>query len=546
MKISNIFLRNFLIIKKSNIELSSGLTTVTGETGSGKSLFVSAMKALRGERITKSLLGKWGKSGEICAEITLEAGDNEIRNLLAGNDIEPENDKILARRVFGDKNSVYLNDVPVSSAFIASLLGEMIEIGSQFENRELFKKDYRMKILDLKAETSEILNEYKDLYHEILTLRRTIDELKSKDDIGKRDYLEFQINEIEKLETYGNEESELLSKVKFIENRAKIVKYSSDFADSLSSALDFLNSADSAASDLAGLDEIGDIPGRISAAVIELDDIAKTSSALFSKYDEPLDNIDEIQSRFDKLSSLFIKHGVSTSAGLMQKLDSLNEELFEMNKIPHKIAESEKELAVLTKKASALAEKLHGKRQKALKPLEESILKYLIKFGMKGVRFSISLNKLDELGENGFDEAQFEINTIGTDKMFDITSLSGGELSRLLLSVKLIDDEEGKVILFDEIDSSIGGETARSAALEMKKNSTKNQIIVITHFPQTASLADRHIVVRKSVGEGDVETEISILDKAGRVKELARMMGNSESADFLAAAEKMVEENLGK
>lgn len=543
MKISNIFLRNFLIIKKSNIELSSGLTTVTGETGSGKSLFVSAMKALRGERITKSLLGKWGKSGEICAEITLEAGDDEIRNLLAGNDIEPENDKILARRVFGDKNSVYLNDVPVSSAFIASLLGEMIEIGSQFENRELFKKDYRMKIVDLKADTNSILADYKELYHKIQALRRTIEELRSKDDIGKRDYLEYQINEIEKLETYENEESELLSKVKFIENRAKIVKYSSDFMSSLSSALDFLNSADSAASDLAELDEIGDIPGRISAAAIELDDIAKTSSSLFSKYDEPIDNIDEIQSRFDKISSLFIKHGVSTSAALLQKLDSLNEELFEMNKIPHKIAESEKELATLIKKASALAEKLHDKRLKAVKPLEESILKYLLKFGMKGVRFSILLNKLDELGENGFDEAQFEINTIGTEKMADITSLSGGELSRLLLSVKLIDDEEGKVILFDEIDSSIGGETARSAALEMKKNSTKNQIIVITHFPQTASLADRHVIVRKSVGEGDVETEISILDKAGRVKELARMMGNSESADFLAAAGKMVSEN---
>lgn len=543
MKISNIFLRNFLIIKKSNIELSSGLTTVTGETGSGKSLFVSALKALRGERITKSLVGKWGKSGEICAEITLEEGDCEIRNLLSGNDIEPENGRILVRRVFGDKNSVYLNDVPVSSAFITSLLGEMIEIGSQFENRELFKKEYRMKIVDLKAETSGLLDEYKDFYHKILTLRRTIEDLESKDDIGKRDYLEFQINEIEKLETYENEESELLSKVKFIENRAKIVKYSSDFLNSLSSALDFLNSADSNVSDLAELDDIGDIPGRISAAAIELDDISKTASALFSKYDEPLDNIDEIQSRFDKLSSLFIKHGVSTSAGLLQKLDSLNEELFEMNKIPHKISESEKELAALTKKASALAEKLHEKRSKAIKPLEENILNYLLKFGMKGVRFSILLKKLDELGENGFDEAVFEINTIGTDKMFDISSLSGGELSRLLLSVKLIDDEEGKVILFDEIDSSIGGETARSAALEMKKNSSKNQIIVITHFPQTASLADRHIVVRKSVGEGEVETEISIPDKSARIKELARMMGDSESADFLAAAEKMTGEN---
>ena len=542
MKITNIFLRNFLIIKKSNIELSSGLTTVTGETGSGKSLFVSAMKALRGERLSKTLLGKWGKSGEICAEITLEAGDDEIRNLLAGNDIEPENDKILVRRVFGDKNSVYLNDVPVSSAFLASLLGEMIEIGSQFENRELFKKDYRMKIVDLKAEDAAVLAEYKEIFHKIQSFRKTIEELKAKDDISKRDYFEYQINEIEKIETYENEEAELLSKIKFAENRVKIVKYSSELINSLNSSIDFLNSADSAATDLAELDDIGDIPSRVSATVIELDDIAKTSSALFSKYDEPVDNIEEIQTKFDKLSSLFMKHGVSNSADLLKKLDSLNEELFEMNKIPRKTEEAEKELSAMLKKGEKLAEDLRKKRLKAIKPLEENILKYLLKFGMKGVRFSILLNKLDELGENGFDEALFEINTIGTEKMADITSLSGGELSRLLLAVKLIDDEEGKVILFDEIDSSIGGETARSAALEMKKNSQKNQIVVITHFPQTASLANTHIVVKKSVGEGEVETEISILDKAGRIKELARMMGNSESADFLTAAEKMIAE----
>ncbi|MBR4532423.1 AAA family ATPase [bacterium] len=542
MKITNIFLRNFLIIKKSNIELSSGLTTVTGETGSGKSLFVSAMKALRGERLSKTLLGKWGKSGEICAEITLEAGDDEIRNLLAGNDIEPENDKILVRRVFGDKNSVYLNDIPVSSAFLASLLGEMIEIGSQFENRELFKKDYRMKIVDLKAEDAAVLAEYKEIFHKIQSLRKTIEELETKDDISKRDYLEYQIREIEKIETYENEEAELLSKIKFAENRVKIMKYSSELINSLNSSLDFLNSADSAATDLAYLDDIGDIPARVSAAVIELDDIAKTSSSLFSKYDEPIDNIEEIQTKFDKLSSLFMKHGVSNSADLLKKLDSLNEELFEMNKIPRKTEEAEKELSAMLKKGEKLAEDLRKKRLKAIKPLEENILKYLLKFGMKGVRFSISLNKLDELGENGFDEAVFEINTIGTEKMADITSLSGGELSRLLLSVKLIDDEEGKVILFDEIDSSIGGETARSAALEMKKNSQKNQIVVITHFPQTASLANTHIVVRKSVGEGEVETEISILGKAGRIKELARMMGQSDSSDFLAAAEKMIAE----
>ena len=542
MKITNIFLKNFLIIKKSNIELSSGLTTVTGETGSGKSLFVSAMKALRGERLAKTLLGKWGKSGEICAEIALESGDDELRKLLAGNDIESENDQLLVRRVFGDKNGVYLNDTPVSSAFLSALLGEMIEIGSQFENRELFKKDYRMKIVDLKAEDAAGLIEYKEIFHKIQALRKTIEELKAKDDISKRDYLEYQIREIEKIETYENEEAELLSKIKFAENRVKIVKYSSELINSLNSSLDFLNSADSSASDLAELDDISDIPARVSAAAIELDDIAKTASTLFSKYDEPIDNIEEIQTKFDKLSSLFMKHGVTTSADLLKKLDTLNEELFEMNKVPKKKEEAEKELSAMLKKGEKLAEDLHKKRLKAVKPLEENILKYLLKFGMKGVKFSISLNKLEELNETGLDETVFEINTIGTEKMFDISSLSGGELSRLLLAVKLIDDEEGKVILFDEIDSSIGGETARNAALEMKKNSQKNQIVVITHFPQTASLANTHIVVRKSIEEGDVETEISILDKAGRIKELARMMGQSDSTDFLTAAEKMIAE----
>ena len=542
MKITNIFLKNFLIIKKSNLELSSGLTTVTGETGSGKSLFVSAMKALRGERLAKTLLGKWGKSGEICAEIALESGDDEIRNLLAGNDIEPENGCLLVRRVFGDKNGVYLNDTPVSSAFLASLLGEMIEIGSQFENRELFKKDYRMKVVDLKAEDAAVLADYKEIFHKIQSLRKTIEELKAKDDISKRDYLEYQIREIEKIETYENEEAELLSKIKFAENRVKIVKYSSELLNSLNSSLDFLNSADSSAADLAELDDIGDIPARVSAAAIELDDIAKTSVTLFSKYDEPVDDIEEIQTRFDKLSSLFMKHGVTTSADLLKKLDTLNEELFEMNKIPRKTEEAQKELSTMLKKGEKLAEDLRKKRLKAVKPLEENILKYLLKFGMKGVKFSILLNKLEELNETGLDEVVFEINTIGTEKMFDISSLSGGELSRLLLAVKLIDDEEGKVILFDEIDSSIGGETARNAALEMKKNSQKNQIVVITHFPQTASLANTHIVVRKSVEKSEVETEISILDKEGRVKELARMMGKSDSADFLAAAEKMIAE----
>ena len=145
--------------------------------------------------------------------------------------------------------------------------------------------------------------------------------------------------------------------------------------------------------------------------------------------------------------------------------------------------------------------------------LERKISGYLNKFGMEGVDLSIVIEKMDVAGENGIDDVKFRINTTGSDKHSDISSLSGGELSRFLLAVKLIDREKGRVLLFDEIDSSIGGETAKNASMEMKKNSKYNQIVVVTHFPQTAASADEHLVVEKRVLEGKVSAFIRSLDK---------------------------------
>ena len=161
MKIESVILKNFLIIKRSDIELAKGLTTVTGETGSGKSLFVSAMRALRGERIGKNFLGIWGNTGEISATIVLEERDEEIKNAIVAGGMELENGEVLIlRRIFGEKNGSYLNDSPVSASFLAEIFSDHIEIGSQFENRELFKKDYRMKIVDSLAGNLKDLEEY--------------------------------------------------------------------------------------------------------------------------------------------------------------------------------------------------------------------------------------------------------------------------------------------------------------------------------------------------------------------------------------------------
>jgi len=540
MKIESVNLKNFLIIKKSDIELAQGLTTVTGETGSGKSLFVSAMRALRGERIGKNFLGIWGSTGEISATIVLEEKDKEIRNAIAAGGMELEDGEVLIlRRFFGEKNGSYLNDSPVSASFLSEIFSDHIEIGSQFENRELFKKDYRMKIVDSLAGNLKDIEEYRNIFRKTVECRNEIDALSKKEDSRKREYLEYQYFELEKLETYEGEEESLHNKIKFSENRSRIIKLSSELSELLENSSKTLSKAENIASSLEKIIELQDLSQRITAVSIETGDISRTAAAQFSKYDDDDENIEEIEKRYNTLSAIMIKHGVSTSAALVQKMNSMSDELFEMDKIPQSIEKLKKELRSLTKDATEIALRLRSKRERHSKKLEDNILKYLIKFGMTGVRFTVSVKHLDELNETGLDEIEFSVNTIGTEKMFDISSLSGGELSRLLLAVKLVDDEEGKVLLFDEIDSSIGGETAKSAAAEMKRNSSKNQIIVVTHFPQTAAAAHKHIVVEKSAVNGEVSAVVKELTYEERVTELARMMGDSESNDLLKTARLM-------
>jgi len=541
MKIVSVFLKNFLIIKKSEIELSGGLTTVTGETGSGKSLFVSAMKALRGERIGRSFLGRWGDTGEVTAEIALEECDSDIKKGLqsGGIDLE-EGEPLVLRRLFGEKNGSYINDSPVSASFLNEIFSDHIEIGSQFENRELFKKDYRMRIVDLKADNMKKLAEYRAIFEKISECRHEMAAFVKKDDPARREYLEYQISELEALQTYEGEDEKLQSRMKFIENRAKIIKLGSELSEFIENSSKDLAKCDTIASQLEKLIDIKELSERISAASIETDDISRSVSAHLSKYDEDDENVEDVEKRFNLLSALMIKHGVSSSLGLVEKMNSMSDELFDMDKVPQKIKELEKELQTLIKKGMEKALQLRTGREKAARKIEENILKYLDRFGMSGVRFSVSLNYIKDLNETGLDEVEFSVNTIGTEKMFDISSLSGGELSRLLLAVKLVDDEEGRVLLFDEIDSSIGGETAKSAAGEMKKNSEKNQIIVVTHFPQTAAVAHRHILVEKSVTDGEITAGIKDLGHDEKIKELARMMGDSDSSVFLKTAEKMI------
>ncbi len=543
MKIERIFLRNFLIIKKSDIVPAKGLTSITGETGSGKSLFVSALKMIRGERGDKNIVGKWGDFAEVSAEITIEKGDVQLKKNIEDSPVVLETpDRIIVKRLLGSKNGCYVDGSPVALSVLHNILSDQIEIGSQFENRELFKKDYRTAVVDRIAGNEKDLAEYRKIYALIRQTEGEIKELEKKDDPVRRDYLEFQINEIEKLQTYENEDEELAGKINYFENKSRINELSGEITSLLDEASGSLSKCASSAEKLASLIDMEEFRERMKSLSIDAEDLSRSSCVISRKDEFEFEEIENIKLRYDELSRLLMKHGVSSSGKLLRKESEMNEELNEINKVPEKIDSLSGDLEKYKKEAEDIALAIRKKRKDATKVLEDKVLKYLDKFAMGGVRFSVVVLPLDDFSENGLDIVEFKVNTIGTDDMHSVTSLSGGELSRLLLAMKLLDEESGKVLLFDEIDSSIGGETAKNAAAEMLENSKRNQIMTVTHFPQTASAGECHILVEKDTSGNDVTAHIKVLSKDERIRELARMMGDGANKDLLLTAEKMLGE----
>ncbi len=541
MKIRSIVLRNFLIIQKADIDLDNGLTAVTGETGSGKSLFVEAVKLLLGGKSHKGMVGPWGKTGELAAIIEIGEKDAALAEHLAEIAIEPDEERcVTVRRVIGEKSLTYLNDSPVSAQSLSGLFGEWMEISSQFENRELFRPEYQLAVLDAFALSDKLKAEYAAQWRKLQALRGEIELLKKQDEPARRDYLEFQIKELDEFRPKAGEDERLKQKILLSENRKKLEGLITKSDESLQTVTEALHTADRALAEMSRITDIGDLPARASSALIECRDIQRTLRAATGRMD--LDDADEeLKGRYDKLGALLMKHGVRNAEGLIERHLAMKKELAELIRIPDRVRELNREFFALKSEAEKTAHKMRKARLKTIAPLEKELTGYLLKFGMERIVFKVVVTQNEELSPAGLDTVRFMMNTIGSGELYPIKNLSGGELSRLLLALKLVDNDAGRFILFDEIDSNIGGEIAARAAAELKENSKFNQILVVTHFPQTAAWADAHLVVEKSADGEAMESTLHTIQGAQRVRELARMMGDSGSKENIKAAHKLLE-----
>lgn len=541
MKIRSILLRNFLIIQKADITLDNGLTAVTGETGSGKSLFVEAVKLLLGGKAHKGLVGPWGKTGELAAIIELGEEDGSLRDGLEALAIELEDGRHLTlRRVIGDKSLLYLNGSPVSAQALQDLFADWMEISSQFENRELFRPEYQLAFLDAVALTAELKETYAAQWDELRAIADEMDTLRKQDDPSRRDYLEFQIKELDEFRPQSGEEERLKQKMLFLENSQKISELIAKSDEGLLAAVSALHPVERALADLSRIADLGDLPARLSSALIECRDLQRTLAAFSGRMEPDDSDQTDIQDRYDRLNRLLMKHGAKDAAGLLERHDAMKKELAELSRVPDRIEELDRRRGKVGSEAEKTALKMRRERQKAIPSLEKRLTEHLLKFGMERVVFKMVLTPNEKLSAGGLDTLRFMVNTIGSGELYPVKNLSGGELSRLLLAIKLVDNDAGRFILFDEIDANIGGEVAARAAEELKKNSELNQILVVTHFPQTAARADAQLVVEKSSGGAAMESTLRPVEGDERVRELARMMGDSSAKENLTAARKLL------
>ena len=544
-------IENILLIKKAEIEFGKGLCVLTGETGAGKSIILNSILFLLGKKIkveVKALIREGCERASVsgCFDISKNAG---VKAFLKERGFDVEDELVIKRLIVrGEKERSFLNGSLVSAQMVLEVGNFLIEVNRQNEQIGLLEKSFHMKILDLYAEAGGELSLVENAYREVISIRNEIKEVENLLEKFKneKDYLESLVGEIEKLELNENEEEALVEKKLEVSKALKEVAganevmqklfYEKNIRSSFVSALKALSVVKSEAPE----NQFETIINNILSNIDELEDalVSYSRDKNFTEYD-----LDVINERLFLIRDVARKYKV--------KPEELNAFLTSQREILNQINFSDKkliELEALEKQALVkyhnFASTLSLKRKEAARRLEDQINSEFVDLEMKGADFKV-LFKEDAIAfsKDGVDVLEFMVSTNQGMKHGSLAKVaSGGELSRLLLAIKiaLLKINMLETVIFDEIDAGIGGKTSTAVGLKLKELSNSVQVILITHQAQIAAKANIHLKIHKSLQNGLVETTINALSKVEREEEIARMLSGEPSKEALDTAKKML------
>jgi len=548
--IDKLIIQNYVIIDLLEFNLDRGLNIITGETGAGKSIILSALELVMGKRADLSSLKD--KEKKCVVELYFDLSKYNLKPFFKQNEIDYDKELILRREISSKgKSRSFINDTPCKLDVLRSLAGQIIDLHKQFDNLEIQDTEFHREVLDGFTSHKKLLTSYKSNYKEYLSYTKEISEIEREQSQKQKelDYLSFQFEELNKAGLEPNEQDEKESKVNVWSNAKDIQQHFSESIDVLESGentvVDKLQFCFNAVNNYTHLGvAIEDISKRLYSVLEEVQDLSKEMNSVVSDIEYDPEQLSEYQERLNDIYRLQKKYNVQSIEQLLEIQKDFQDKILRIDQDSERLDTLRELKGKRSLELDDLASQLHNNRTNKSKALEKKILKLLKDLSFNNARFRIDIHKLDHYNAYGKDDIEF---LFSANKGVALQALrkvaSGGEISRLMLAIKSVvaDTMSLPTLIFDEIDSGISGDVALRTGALLSSISKKHQIISITHSPQVAARADKHFKIAKKEDEKSTESFIKVLSEKDRIIELAKMLsGDPPSKSAVENAKELI------
>ncbi len=539
--IKNISIKDFALIKELQVDFSKGLNVITGETGAGKSIFISAINFVLGGRVDKSNIRFGCDFAKI--EAVFDITHNELaKQVLDEFGFENDNVLIINRKISQDgKNEIRINGNFVTLAMLKKVTTNLVDIYGQHEHQTLLNKEKHIDYID--SYLGESVIKAKQNLSELLSQKRMVEEKISRlggDELSRereKDILTFQVEELEKANLKAGEEEQLTDKKKKMDNFQRVCDVVKICREALTEATtnSVVENCYTSKKLLGGIisidSEFGDIADRLDSVEIEVRDIADSLEEKLSEFDFNEFEFQKIDERLDLIKSFKRKYG-ATIIEMLEFLEQSKNRLLELEDTEELLAKYQNELNALNINIDNLCKALTELRQQGFSDFAQKVLSELRQLGMKNCRFEAQFTPKTPQS-NGADDVEFMFSAnLGEPLKPLIKVISGGEMSRFMLAFKVVMGNLQAIdtMIFDEIDSGISGVVSVEVGQKMARLARTAQILTITHLATIASFADTHFLIAKNVQDGATFSKLTVLDTNGQLAEIARLAGGDSQS----------------
>ena len=546
--LKRVYIKNYALVEEGEIEFQPGLNIITGETGAGKSILLGAIGTLLGERTSATMLRAGEAKAVIEGHFSIH-GLPQVRAYLQERELDSPDDELIIRReiLASGRSRAFINDTPTTLDEVEAVANMLVDLHGQHEHQSLLKVGEHLNFLDAFGRLQPLREQVQQHYRKVEQLQQRLKHLREQEHAlkEKADYLQFQIEEINKVDPQPGEEEELLGEEKRLAHSHELLENCNRLANMLyeqeGSATDFLGQAIHILNQLQQLDAYFEPLNRdLETALIAIEEVVKSCQSYAAKIEINPERLEEVRARLAEFTRLKKKYATDIE-GVLQKREELQNELSRIESLDEEIAGLETQLQEAIGRYRETAVALSEKRQKAASELEQAIPEILAEIGMSGSRFKVQFDMDDDPDSwlmlddrkvrafaSGIDRVEFYISANPGQPLRPLQKVaSGGEISRIMLALKkaIAHSVQVPVLIFDEIDIGISGRVAEAVGRKLRELAETHQIICITHLPQIASAGQTHFLVEKIQSGDQTQTKVRRLAEEEREWAIARLLG---------------------